>query len=158
MDKSKKYIEMCEKVPKELQESLGDFVNYAEQGYCPQHKCLIEYGPDGICDCPGFLTYHRGLSIDNQDNDTKSFGSIYDCNWNKKWILLFHQDQLQDMVKTNYKNLSELIYFFWAWMERKCVEKIFGFNSMEQLWLAFVMHEKFKKIWNDKKKNWVIIE
>lgn len=66
-------------------------------------------------------------------------------------VWLPRQDQLQKMVK--YSVWFETLYRFYDWLQSK--EKIHNwdsqctkFNSFEQLWLAFVMKEKFNKTWN----------
>ena len=70
-------------------------------------------------------------------------------------IWLPRQDQLQEMANKdafwcfksgvleiyNYETNEESIYFE-------------QFNSFEQLWLAFVMQEKYNKIWYEEKQEW----
>lgn len=65
------------------------------------------------------------------------------------------QDQLQDMVKDEPRNLVIDIY---DWTEESLLNGIEAekFTSMEQLWLAFVMSEKYNKKWI--KENWVRIK
>lgn len=90
-----------------------------------------------------------------------------------KLIWLPRQDQLQEMVD----NISEPInvlrglinwvddpYGFGTMPFPKQMDKlnkwfnyIISFNSYEQLWLAFVMHEKYGKMWDDE-EGWVKIE
>lgn len=77
-------------------------------------------------------------------------------------VCLPTQSQLQGMVKGD----KDLWYF---------MDQFFGFitkprifegekagenycdilNSMEQLWLAFVMKEKYNKSWNEEKQDWI---
>jgi len=69
----------------------------------------------------------------------------------KKYIWLPRQDQLQAIITTNKYfrfSLIELFYHF----ANKNVPK---FTSMEQLWLAYVMYIKYKKIWDNEKEKWV---
>ena len=87
-------------------------------------------------------------------------GKVLACGWNagyfEGWlwpqkgdIWLPRQDDLQEMVKP-----LEL-YAFYHWVYRAdqrdgdylpdC-NKVY--TSMEQLWLAFVMSEKYNKVWN----------
>jgi len=68
-------------------------------------------------------------------------------------IWLPRQDQLQEMIIGTFTN--ELHNDAWGAM-RLCVE--FGrrndlYYSLEQLWLAFVMKEKFNKTWNG--EDWI---
>lgn len=59
-----------------------------------------------------------------------------------KYIFLPSQDQLQQMIefKVSKGDIQRLSRFY--------IEKDIKVSSMEQLWLAFVMYEKYKKIWN----------
>ena len=64
---------------------------------------------------------------------------------------LERQDQLQEMVS---KDMNELILLFWNKVAYVNDGKTFSnpfyiidFTSMEQLWLAFVMKEKYNKVW-----------
>lgn len=62
-------------------------------------------------------------------------------------IWLPRQDQLQGMVKLStccFDALGDVYYK----MKKNWKYYGFKFNSMEQLWLALVMKEKFKKIWD----------
>jgi len=83
-------------------------------------------------------------------------------------IWLPRQDQLQELMKLP---LDELIEAFvdkigasdYSWMDSEVEPwqmygEIFGINwkqitSMEQLWLAFVMSERFGKVWSG--KEWI---
>jgi len=123
MDTSEQYIKMCEKA-EELQEiwEPQPFDNF-----CYRHHRE---------DAPWWWS-----KLDR-------FGEI-----NKKrdiHIWLPRQDQLQEMLKVDY---DQRIISIWE-MERflefyKTKWKIF--ETMEQLWLAFVMKEKYGKIWDGKK-------
>lgn len=63
-----------------------------------------------------------------------------DCIW------LPRQDQLQEIVRNNRGN-DGLLQDFYFW-EHNPSTKTGYCNSMEQLWLGFVMFEKFSKHWN----------
>lgn len=78
--------------------------------------------------------------------------------WEKKVIWIFRQDRLQEMVKDNFGNLHGLSYGFYAWQARENLDMLLKqFNSMEQLWLAFVMNEKYSKQWSEEKQDWITI-
>lgn len=62
------------------------------------------------------------------------------------WVWLPRQDQLQEMVSTHLDFLMGKISDFWG--------NTPGHGSMEQLWLAFVMKEKYNKIWLE--NEWVL--
>ncbi len=70
-----------------------------------------------------------------------------------EFIWLPTQSQLQRMLlKANtYEAIQELMdkfNEFWMWYND-------GFTSMEQLWLAFVMREKYLKRWWINGKKWI---
>lgn len=82
---------------------------------------------------------------------------------NLKIIWLPRQDQLQEMCKY-FKNLPPaeysargLLKAFWEFVDGNWLNYLWVLSneqvSMEQLWLAFVMKEKYHKIWNG--KNWI---
>ena len=74
-----------------------------------------------------------------------------DKNYWYNWLWLPHQDQLQEMLnykeKTSYpvshmiKHIDEFYSTMRYW------EQDAGDITMEQLWLAFVMKEKYNKTW-----------
>ena len=66
-------------------------------------------------------------------------------------IWLPRQDQLQEMVNDN--NITALLQDFISWLSKQCNLPM-HMTSMEQLWLAFVMKEKYNKTWDG--KEWVI--
>ena len=72
-------------------------------------------------------------------------------------IWLPRQDQLQEMVPHNEKNnfdwmcqLSKLEAFTVENYDhgQRYPEYIWNFSTWEQLWLAYVMKEKYNKVWN----------
>ncbi len=73
-----------------------------------------------------------------------------------KLVWLPRQDQLQEMVDNVPTYIEKLGNIFRAvrdfkLTERHWAEKDFPFTSMEQLWLAFVMKEKYSKVWDGQK-------
>ena len=72
--------------------------------------------------------------------------------WSEYFIWLPRQDQLQEMVETKgIPGLLLLFYLFTREMPKEYLSTVDG--SMEQLWLAFVMREKYNKVWAG--KDWV---
>lgn len=67
-----------------------------------------------------------------------------ECVW------LPRQDQLQEMVWEGSKNTRSLVLEFADWLEYKTNYRR---ESLEQLWLAFVMKEKYSKLWSG--QDWV---
>lgn len=69
-----------------------------------------------------------------------------------RFLWLPRQDQLQEMViKEDERSCIALIGASHLMAERL---NHYIFDSFEQLWLAFVMKEKYGKIWDDKKQEW----
>lgn len=112
-----------------------------------------------MSDCPEIQSVRGEVWITFGEGILYSYEDVYykcltkDGNgWHLIWLP--RQDQLQEMVRASYSNLDEFVYLFWGWITTKCPEKILGLTSMEQLWLAFVMKEKFNKVWNG--EEWAI--
>ena len=76
---------------------------------------------------------------------------------NAIWLPLQHQ--LQEMAKSIYeKDIQESINFhivllddFQDWVLNQALYTSRQLQSMEQLWLAFVMKEKYNKVWDGDK-------
>ena len=59
---------------------------------------------------------------------------------------LERQDQLQEMVGLELPLLESR---FHGWLKNEAIHRKY-LDSMEQLWLAFVMKEKYGKVWDGK--------
>ena len=173
MDTSETYIKQCEKAPRELTEYVwSDTKQFV---VCCYHKCLVEYDEgyhDWRCDemekaqdailCEGKYSEHGRESLWGRLQKSDDW-----CQ-GKHWIKLLTQDQLQEMVY-----MEDALYEKWQTLKpilgesrNRMLINAFGvfnnkkydaprnlfpcdiFASMEQLWLAFVMKEKYNKIWN----------
>ena len=95
-------------------------------------------------------SFNRGDYIVNPFDATRRNVTIISGYFNGSAIWLPRQDQLQEMVEWGK---SRRLYF---WNEGLSVSNtgndflyLLRGNSMEHLWLAFVMKEKFDKIWDD---------
>ena len=137
MDCGADYISMCQKA-KEIQ----NHIPLAWDCYLCLHnkkeevKILSGYETDGGA---------YGPNVCKED---------YCSFWEFK-VWLPRQDQLQAMLEDNvtakedtrlYKTGANLIVpAFWGWFCRYSNSNIAG--SMEQLWLAYVMFEKYEKKW-----------
>lgn len=135
MDTSETYIKMCD--CEEIQE-LRPHKNYPKY---EDGDVLFAHWPDGT-----------SYPVEKRERRISMYtilGNNPDCY--SKAIWLPHQDQLQEIV--GYKGLPYLLTqafersvnggecnYTWNNGEH--------FTSMEQLWLAFVMKEKFNKKWN----------
>ena len=69
-------------------------------------------------------------------------------------VWLPRQDQLQKMVTTVNPRATHSQFVLWV------QEDVYGKKpyddilvTLEQLWLAFVMHEKYNKVWNN--RTWI---
>ena len=85
--------------------------------------------------------------IDNMDAV-----QIFGCSeaFHNSIIWLPRQDQLQDMLElTVYDRICDKLYKFTEWVKINATYERSN-CSMEQLWLAFVMSEKFGKVWTGK--------
>jgi len=127
MDTSEKYIKMCEKAQKDInkKEELWDW-------YYDKESDTIEVVVRLNTDHPMGNNYH------------------------KDEIPLYRQDQLQEMlVPTDAIALiDELNGFILHHIEDRNLG-IRKHRTLEQLWLAFVMYEKYQKEWDDEKEEWV---
>ena len=137
MDTSEKYILMSSKAKKILGKSLwlaGDFYAYRIPARVIENSDKDAY-PVGV-----FSGNYRDYGM---TTDGEPFNS---------WIPLYRQDQLQKMVD-DY-NIYSQISRFDKWTHDVAFYQGVQWSSMEQLWLAFVMHEKYQKQWDKEKKEW----
>ena len=147
MDTTEQYIKMCD-CP-EIQDRWEPY----EGDYCFKGKS-------------GGLRCDEYLEVFGSD-DLANFSSVRICNEIRdSSIWLPRQDQLQEMLAkaellneigrptTKYKSPAGKVYginrFVWGGKSGDASDDC---GSMEQLWLALVMHELHKKIWDGEK--WV---
>jgi len=165
MDTSKEYIEMCEK-SEEVQEGWspkeGDYYCYQDImcGH-PVHtvtKFNLEKYEHGEIICT--LCSYSYDSFQEIMGATRA--NINDA-LTGRFIFLPKQDQLQEMLLDDW-HMSGLMQMansnYWSESDcpdeptcSECIEKgkyFRAFKSFEQLWLAFVMEEKYNKQWNGK--------
>ena len=129
MDTTKKYISMCEKA-EEIQEKWkpkrGDFYTVVVHGKATD---IINIYIDGFpCLPQGFIPL------------------------SELYIWLPRQDQLQEMIalKSKFHRVVDKLYDFREWVEVNATY-VTSDCSLEQLWLAFGMFEKYKKTWDGEK-------
>jgi len=99
------------------------------------------------------------LAVALKEDDGDSISVVHCCNCedeiDKKieWAWLPRQDQLQEILWGNNFSLpnAELKVFYESVHYQNEGKYYKKFTSMEQLWLAFVMKEKYNKTWNGKK-------
>ncbi len=127
MDKSSYYIKMCESakvIQKQWKPDFGDFF------------VSMSAGRTSPC-----------LSIVSKLEKKVSYLKTIKAVW------LPRQDQLQEMVIENYATPWDLAIAFSNVLMADNASYFDAFDSMEKLWLAFIMLEKHKKKWKDGK--WV---
>ncbi len=136
MDDSETYVKMCEKA-KEIQEVWKPEI-------CDRVATKIQLVPN-----PEYMPFIIGFNLRAV---LLSMGATIQIEVLKELcIWLPRQDQLQKMVELSLLNL--LVSFYKFVELKKAPSYAAGFTSMEQLWLAFVMKEKYGKVWDS--ENWV---
>jgi len=129
VDTSKEYIKMCEKAVEVQEEHILEMGEF----YVNATQLLIRNGfdPRDIC-----FEYMKSLGFQS---------GIVDFLW------LPRQDQLQGMVEECCWTMIDDFNEWWEEVnvnsEEFCEKEKF-YQSMEQLWLAFVMSELWNKTWN----------
>jgi hypothetical protein len=123
MDKSSRYIKMCESakvIQKQWAPDFGDF----------------------------FVSMSLGLT-----SPCQTITSDLEKKWSYlktiKAVWLPRQDQLQDIVIEKYATPWDLAVAFSNVLMGDNASYFDNFDSMEKLWLAFIMLEKYKKRWKD---------
>jgi len=133
MDCSVEYIEMCRKAV-EVQELCpfqeGDFILNTSSISPPEGFLFINYRHQPDPDKPDWELLYK-------PDQKKAFN-----------IWLPRQDQLQDMVKDDFPDLGSILDHVRRFWINNTLYYPVDFKSMEQLWLAFVMHEKYGKKWD----------
>jgi hypothetical protein len=147
MDCGAEYILMCEKA-KEIQ----DIWHNATLRMLP--SILYDKEIDRVVICiwtPKTLANRLGITGNSirvsieSTRDMSHFTPEADIPYDTL-VWLPRQDQLQEMVE--YPDLGSILRDVREfWMLNSSYHPI-DFTSMEQLWLAFVMKEKFDKVWN----------
>jgi len=69
-----------------------------------------------------------------------------------KWFQVYRQDQLQEALVDKF-GIRDLLNYFYSFV--KTTETSAWTDSLEQLWLMFLMLEHFAKDWNCQKKKWI---
>jgi hypothetical protein len=135
MDLSKKYIKMCKKaeeIQREWRPRIGDFI------YDIDYKKIYVI---------------TGNPMDELYEVTKPI-LVNETNFKERDIWLPRIDQLQEMLLSTDLSIEWQVILdeFYEFLHLLSTPI---FTSMEQLWLAFVIWEKYKKAWNNEKEEWV---
>ncbi len=157
MDTSEQYIKMCEKaeeIQKEWKPSVGDYIRRKYTIFGEEIDRTIWPDPEQSEEIT-ILHYKSQINgyfyackkdgeerIFNTQEETEKVTSIW----------LPRQDQLQEMVDnkpayhTSYGKFVGIVHFLDTNPKVYC-------GSPEQIWIQFVMKEKFGKVWDG--KEWV---
>ena len=138
MNINETYIKMCEKAT-ELWEGrqfdIDDLV-------------MAKDSEDGMVD--GLHIVASGEWVKLKRGDNSDFIDATLC-WGGKWFTIFRQFQLEQMVKRDNES--------WILLENRFDKSVKNLEhqdswTAEQLWIAFVMKEKFNKQWDG--GNWIL--
>jgi hypothetical protein len=127
MDKSTHYIKMCENtkvIQKKWKPEFGDFFVSMSLGMASPCQPIIS-------DLEKKVSYLETI----------------------KAVWIPRQDQLQEVVIEKYAMPWDLALAFSNVLMGENASYFEKFDSMEKLWLTFIMLEKYKKKWND--SEWV---
>ena len=107
-----------------------------------------------MCDCPevqGWKMFkYNDIHSQHSQKDFVSFSHTKPNVW-KKIVWLPRQDQIQETMPG--LDAFQKIYKLAEYIERNDAKYLMGEEnrSIEQLWLAFYMHEKHGKAWDGEK-------
>lgn len=135
MDTSEEYVEMCskaEEIQKDIEEAGGAWIgNNILYHVAPTNQ---PHNRDGYYHIVDENAIRRCETCGNEESYIKS--SIY--TW------LPRQDQSQEMVIGKVDHWTTGVTGLW---NLYCFAQENDWQSMEQLWLKFVMKEKYRKTW-----------
>ena len=148
MDTTPKYVKMCEKA-EEIQKIYQEIVLKSEIRNNAYRKLLGWYVArynENITPGYSFIIQHYNIYglVNWRD-------SLLGCTW------LPTQDQLQKMVKMWNETETQLLQRFASYIDYSKGNITVEMDdwSLERLWLAFVMREKYGKHWDNEKEDWV---
>ena len=126
MDTTKEYIKMCDC------EEIQNLLIPADGDFC--------WPDDGGAEYLGYVEFPAMTAVVHiATGNSKNY-------WHN-WLWLPRQDDLQKMM--DYPAIEVLIdkFYYWARREHNISPLL---TSMEQLWLAYVMSERHRKVWSGK--------
>ena len=154
MDKTEQYIKMCEKadeIQKEAPFNECDLfwafeVRIIDKGFYEEGLCWIGQPIWFCCDDVGVIgkdDFFPHFNINNVDIHTFL-----------RWAWLPRQDQLQEMLPEFVAKAGFVapVANSFADFAVACANNpnYWNLKTFEQLWLAFVMMEKYNKVWDSK--------
>jgi len=146
--KTKNYIKMCEKAPQLWEDMEHDGSLIAWRSFIGVvHKCKKRKKFEGLSAfVPETLVIRTWLK-DDEDIMILKTNIDYGGSDPDRGTPIYTQEQLQDMITTQGYFRFSLIELFYRFTNKQDFTKI---KSMNEVWLAFVMHEKYNKIWTGK--------
>ena len=147
----------CPEIQEQWKPAIGDWVRVKKE---------VKWDGYNVCVLDGEITVILGIDTDYNEpvvGDVTDYALYSERGWvsvantpKKNLIWLPRQDQLQEMVQAEGENNVEfrerIICDFSAWCQVLRMANDFrDYLSMEQLWLGFVMKQKFGKMWNGDK-------
>jgi len=141
MDTTPKYILMCEKaeeIQSDWKPEIGRYFNSCMGGVCMYTGRLHKSGWTFEIICENDIE-GRQIWLPRQDELQEMIVNKNGGN---------HITLLSSLVQSDLLNQAGLGYYVSSPLYDHT-------ESMEQLWLAFVMKEKYNKIWSETKKDWV---
>lgn len=147
MDTSKKYIKMCEEAPKELWNKIE---HYGSLIAWRSFIGIVMPDPDktkweGLASViPETLVLRTWLKEGKESIVVLKTNVDYGGSDGDRGTPLYRQDQLQEMLG---KPIWNLVWDFERFTEDMTDPSCFELESMEQLWLGFIMKEKYSKQW-----------
>lgn len=158
------YITMCEKaerIQSLWKPSAGDWYIHDYRGTTKtsrEFEKQIWGDSDKTWKAVEILCYRPSESRDvvvSTDGEKSICVSVADLV-RKHALWLPRQDQLQEMIVKEWGCIvHQVFYMFCEWLKEIPVKYHNTFLSMEQFWLAFVMHRKYGKVWDLEKTDWV---
>ena len=145
MDTTPKYVKMCEQA-EGIQKLYQEILQQPRETGRKSLKCWVVARTKGVEPPYAFSIQLHVFALINYP------ANLIDCIW------LPRQDQLQKMVCNKPKSGDKIIdrhLKFHNWFINGIPDTWVNNLSFEQLWLAFVMHEKYGKHWDNKKEEWV---
>ena len=159
MDKTEKYILMCKRADEiqEIWRTTADWNIIPSFVYdkISERVCIITYLPKSLRDKIDSSSEMIVLSIER--NRDKNLWIQEGAPPSESCVWLPDQSQLQEMVDWKgltllFRKSDSLMFDYELHWEKNNTEKGYGKvtigSSMEQLWLAFIMSELYRKQWD----------
>ena len=162
MDRSLQYIKMCFKAWPDLKENYqpakGDFYKCSCKSCRDTDRIFMinDYDYDYVTN-RNLKNVYEAYTEMVKNSGCGGFGAFWALWDDDGFFIIWKQDQLQG-IKGGEPTYVLIKFYNWfcdqfspLWEESQLHEC--KFQTMEQLWLAFVMKERFNKVWNG--EDWI---